>query len=77
MVWKEFWLEAVMVKCSGNEMEFGFGVKKKDAAQSTRHVRGQGVCGLGVLWAWWADGFPEVSKPRLLDHAHGDAHTEG
>ena len=38
-----------MVRCSGNQMEFGLGGQKKDIARSTRRVWGQVMCGLGVL----------------------------
>ena len=56
VVWKDFWLETVMVRRSGDQMEFLLGGQKKDAARSTRRFWGQGMCGLGVWWAWWAAG---------------------
>ena len=52
VILKEFWLETVMVRCLGEQMEFWLGGQKKDVAWSTRWVRGQGMCGLGVWWDW-------------------------
>ena len=49
MIWKEFWLENVMVRCSGDHMEFWLGIQQNDVAWSTRRVRGQVMCGSGVL----------------------------
>ena len=48
MICKEFWLEMVMLRLSGNQMEFWLGGQKNDVARSTRWVWGQGMCGLGV-----------------------------
>ena len=49
MIWKDFWLETVMVRFSGDQMEFWLGGQQKDIAQSTRPVWGGVMCGLGVL----------------------------
>ena len=57
-------------------MEFGSGGEKKDVARSTRQVQGQGMCGLGVWCAWYMGRCSEMSKPRLLAHAHVDAYTK-
>ena len=66
-----------MVRRPVNQMDFWLGVKQKDVVCSTRWVGGQGMCGLGVWWAWWISGYSEMSKPRLLDHVKGDARAEG
>ena len=49
VIWKNFWLENLMVRCSGDQTEFWLGGQKKDAARSTRRVWGQVMCELDVL----------------------------
>ena len=77
MICKEFWLETVVVRCSGDQLEFCLGGQKKDLGRSTIRVRGQIICGLDVWWDWWKAEGLEVSTPRLLVHAHGDVRAEG
>ena len=77
VIWEEFWLETVMVRCPGDQVEFLLGGQQKGVTRSTRQVRGQGMCGLGVWWAWWTSGSSEVSKPSFLAHSQRDAHAEG
>ena len=38
-----------MVRCLGDQMGFWSGGQKRDADRSTRRVRGQGMCVLGVM----------------------------
>ena len=49
VVLKEFWLETVMVRCSGDRMDFWLGGQQKDVSRSIRQVWGRVMCGLGVL----------------------------
>ena len=49
VILKEFWLEIVILRCSGNHMDFWLGGQKKDVSRSIRQVQGQVMCGLGVL----------------------------
>ena len=42
-------MEAVMVSCTGDQMDFWLGGQGKDVSRSIRQVRGQVVCRLGVL----------------------------
>ena len=49
VILKEFWLENMMVRCSGDQMDFWLGGQQKDVPRSIRRVRGQVMCGLGVL----------------------------
>ena len=49
VIWEKSCLETVIVSCSGDQIEFGLGGQKKDISRSTRRVRGQLMCGLGVL----------------------------
>ena len=49
VICKGFWLENLMVRCLGDQMYFWLGGQKKDVARSTRQVRGQLMCWLGVL----------------------------
>ena len=49
VIWKDFWLEYVMMRCSGDQMKFRLGGQQKDVALSTTQVRGPVMCGLGVL----------------------------
>ena len=49
VIWNEFWLETVMVRCSDNQIEFWLGSQIKDVSRYTRQVRGRVMCGLGVF----------------------------
>ena len=62
MIWKDFCLGIVMVRRSGDQMEFWLGDQKKDVARSNRWVRGLEMCGLGTWWDWWTVGFSDISK---------------
>ena len=66
-----------MVSCSCDQMEVWSGSQKKDVARSNGMVQAQGICGSGAVWALLPAGCSEVSKPRLLAHAHGDTRLEG
>ena len=49
VIWNEFRLETVMVRCLNDQMEFLLGIQQKDVSWSTRPVQGKLMCGLGVL----------------------------
>ena len=49
VILKKFWLENMMVRCSGDQMDFWLGGQQKDVPRSIRRVRGQVMCGLGVF----------------------------
>ena len=56
MVLKVLWLEIVMVRRSGDQVEFWLSVQEKDVAWSNEQVQGHGMCGSGDGWAWWTAG---------------------
>ena len=60
VIWKKFRFENVMVRCSGDQMEFWSGGQKKYIAWSNKLVRGRGMYELDVLCAWMTDGCSEV-----------------
>ena len=93
MVWKELWsdipdgpylgdLEGFLVgNCDGEVLGRSYGVLVEQSERGGRLVHqiglGSGNVRLGVWWDWWTAGCSEVSKPRLMDHAHRYTHDEG
>ena len=51
VILKEFWLENVMVRCSGDQLDFWLGCQKRYISKSIRQVRGHMMCGF-----WRSDG---------------------
>ena len=39
VIWKDFWSEIVMARCSGDQVEFWLGSQKKDVAWLNRQVQ--------------------------------------
>ena len=73
---KDFWLERVIMRHSGEHMEVWSGGPKYDVTWSNVRVRAWWMCGSGDGWVQWTGGCSEVPKSRLFDHMHQDARTE-
>ena len=49
VITNEFWLETLMVRCSGNQMDFWLCGQQKNVSWFIRRVQGKVMCGLVVL----------------------------
>ena len=67
---KDFWLESMKVRRSGERVEMWSGGPKEDVTRSNGQIWGWRMYGLGAGWVQWTTNYSEVPKPRLFDHMH-------